>query len=92
MKNSVLEEEEYETMLANIRRETGETGFPFIIECTRPKKVTLDEIREMIVRLNMDTGLDVTFNVGLNGDRGMVRCIMVVDELPEIKKRKLLLQ
>ena len=92
MLKGVLEEKEYETMLENIRRETGESGFPFIIECMEPKKVTLEEIREMIVRLNMDTGLDVSFNVGLNGDRGMVHCVMVVDELPEVKNRKLLLQ
>ena len=92
MADSVLEEEEYETMLENIRRETGKSGFPFIIECMKPKKVTLEEIREMIVRLNMDTGLDVSLNVGLNGDRGMVHFVMVVDELPEIRKRKPLLQ
>lgn len=85
--NSVLEEGEYETMLEHIRKETGESGFPYIIECMKPNSVTLDQIKEMIVRLNMDTGLDVSFNVGLNGDRGMVHCVMVVDELPEDKNR-----
>ena len=92
MLKTVLEEEEYEHLRDNILREIGKSGFPFILECTKPKEVTLEEVRETVVRLNMDTGLDVSFNVGLNGDRGMVHCVMVVDEIPEAENGKPLLQ
>ena len=92
MQRSILEEEEYEHLRENILRGTGESGFPFMVELLKPREVTLEEVREMIVRLNMDTGLDVSFNIGLNGDRGMVHCVMVVDELQEVKEGKHLLQ